>query len=81
MATISTLMDLSNGEPISFTVSGSDMVHLLIGRHDLGVELCLDYESTRILLDRCQTAFAEMDASYAREQAEDQGRRSASSAP
>jgi len=81
MATISTLMDLSNGEPISFTVSGSDMAHLLVGRPDLGVELCFDYDSMRTLLAGGQAAVAEMHLRYAHEQAEDQGRCSASSAP
>lgn len=81
MATINTLMDLNSGEPISFTVCGSDLVLLLIGRLDLGIELSLDYESIRTLLNRGQAAVAQMHTRYAQEMAEDQGRCSASSAP
>lgn len=79
--TISALVNLINDWPFRFKVTGSDDVSLLIGEEEIRVELLLDYGGINTVLELGQDAIAEMDASYAREQAEDQGRRSASSAP
>jgi hypothetical protein len=66
--TVSTWAHVSEGCPISCSISGSNLAHLMIGDNQL--ELNLDAESLRVLVTCSTVVLAEMDARFALEEAE-----------
>jgi hypothetical protein len=66
--TVSTWASLNEGCPITCSVSGSNLAHLMIGDNQL--ELNFDAESLRALVTRSTAALAEMDAQFEQEEAE-----------
>jgi hypothetical protein len=65
----STLADLTHGCALSYTVSGSDVAHIELGRGDAVCELVCDTEAMRTLATLTASAMAEMDALFEGEQA------------
>ena len=66
--TVSTWAAINEGCPISCSVSGSNLAHLMIG--DSQLELNLDAESLRVLVTHSTAALAEMDTRFEQEEAE-----------
>jgi hypothetical protein len=67
---VSTWVNLSEGCPMSCSVSGSNMAQLCLGAVDGAFELCFDADTMRVLAEKATTAVAEMDALFEREEAE-----------
>jgi hypothetical protein len=65
---VSTCATVNEGCPISCSVSGSNLAHLMIGDNQL--ELNFDAEALRTLATRSAAALAEMDARFEQEEAE-----------
>jgi hypothetical protein len=65
---VCTWATVNEGCPISCSVSGSNLAHLMIGDNQL--ELNLDAASLRELATRSTAALAEMDAQFEQEEAE-----------
>lgn len=59
--------NVSEGCPITYSVSGSDVAHLMIGDQ---LEVEFDAEALRTLVSVTTTALAEMDAQFEQEEAE-----------
>lgn len=66
--TVCTWANVDEGCPITYSVDGSNMAHLMIGDNQL--EVAFDAESLRILVTATAAALAEMDAQFEREEAE-----------
>jgi hypothetical protein len=64
---VSTWASINEGCPISCSVSGSNLAHLMLGDNQL--ELNLDAESLRALVAHSTAALAEMDAQFKQEEA------------
>lgn len=64
---VSAWANVDEGCPITCSVSGSDVAHLMIG--DSGLEVEFDAESMRALVTEATAALTEMDARFEREQA------------
>lgn len=68
---VSTWTNVSEGCPITYSVSGSDTAHLMLGDNQL--QLDFEAESMRALVAAATAALTEMDARFAREEAERAG--------
>lgn len=66
---MSTWMDLSGGTPLSYSVTGSDVAHVLIGSGNTICELVFDTRAMRALAELSVAVVTEMDARYAQETA------------
>lgn len=66
--TVCTWANVDEGCPITYSVSGSNAAHLMIGDNQL--EVAFDAESLRTLVTASAAALAEMDARFEREEAE-----------
>ncbi|MGQ0841878.1 hypothetical protein [Actinokineospora sp.] len=68
---IGTWVDISEGCPMKFSVSGSDAVHVMLGESSRdGFELAFDVAALRSFAQLSSKAVAEMDAIYEQEEAE-----------
>lgn len=70
--TVSTWAQVNEGCPISCSVSGSNLAHLMVGDNQL--ELGFEAESLRTLVTAATAALAEMDARSEQEEAEREAR-------
>ena len=66
--TVSTWAQVNEGCPVTCSVSGSNLAHLMIGDNQL--ELGFEAESLRTLVSATTAALAEMDARYEQEEAD-----------
>lgn len=66
----SSWMGISGEAPLRYTVSGSDVAHVMVGDGTMTCELELDANAMHSLARVACAAAAEMDALYAREEAE-----------
>jgi hypothetical protein len=66
---MSTWMDLSGGAPLSYSVSGSDVAHVLIGSGNTICELVFDSLAMRAMAELSAAVASEMDARYEQETA------------
>ncbi|MBB4907767.1 hypothetical protein [Actinophytocola algeriensis] len=71
---MSTWLDLSGGTPLSYSVSGSDLAHVMIGSRHTTCELVFDATGMRAMAELSAAAMGEMDARYAQEMAAEPGR-------
>jgi hypothetical protein len=65
--TVCTWANVDEGCPITYSVDGSNMAHLVIGDNQL--EVGFDAESLRALVSASTAALAEMDARFEHEEA------------
>lgn len=65
---VGTWANVSEGCPITYNVSGSNVAHLMIGDHQF--ELAFDADALRELVARTTAALAQMDARFEQEEAE-----------
>ena len=65
---VGTWANVSEGCSITYSVSGSNVAHLMIGDNQL--ELAFDADALRQMVTRTTAALAEMDARFEREEAE-----------
>lgn len=70
---MSTWMDLSGGAPLSYSVSGSDVAHVLIGSGSTVCELVFDSPAMRAMAQLSAEVVTEMDARHAQERAAGHG--------
>ncbi|MFI7678238.1 hypothetical protein [Actinophytocola sp. NPDC049390] len=66
---MSTWMDLSGGTPLSYSVSGSDVAHVMIGSGNTICELVFDSLAMRAMAELSIAVVTEMDARYQQETA------------
>lgn len=66
---MSTWMDLSGGTPLSYSVSGSDVAHVMIGSGNTICELVFDSPAMRAMAELSVAVVTEMDARYEQETA------------
>lgn len=66
---MSTWVNLSGGAPLSYSVSGSDLAHVLIGSGNTRCELVFDTPAMRAMVELSVAVVSEMDARYAQEMA------------
>lgn len=66
---MSTWMNLSGGTPLSYSVSGSDVAHVMIGSGNTICELVFDALAMRAMAELSVAVVTEMDARYAQENA------------
>lgn len=69
---MSAWMDLSGGTPLTYTVSGSDVAHILIGSGNTICELVFDAVAMRRMAELSATIMTEMDTIHAQETAAEQ---------
>jgi len=65
---VGTWANVSEGCPITHSVSGSNVAHLMIGDNQL--ELAFDADALREMVTHTTAALAEMDAQFEQEEAE-----------
>lgn len=66
--TVCTWANVDEGCPITYSLDGSNMAHLMIGDNQL--EVAFNAEALRTLVTASTAALAEMDARFEREEAE-----------
>ena len=66
---MSTWLDLTGGIPLSYSVSGSDVAHVVLGGTNTVCELVFDAPAMRAMAELSAEAAAEMDARYTQETA------------
>lgn len=69
--TIGTWAGISEGCPMSYSVSGSNVTHVQLGEGRDSFEMEFDMEAMRKFAELATKAVAEMDAIYEREEAAD----------
>jgi hypothetical protein len=69
---MSAWMDLSGDTPLTYSVSGSDVAHVLIGSGNTICELVFDTVAMRKMAELSVAVVAEMDARYEQETAAEQ---------
>lgn len=70
---MSAWMDLSGGTPLSCSVSGSDVAHVMVGSENTVCELVFDAPAMRAMAELSVAAVTEMDARYTQETAAEHG--------
>lgn len=70
---MSTWLDLTGGVPLSYSVSGSDVAHVMVGSENTVCELVFDAPAMRAMAELSTAATAEMDARYTQETAAEHG--------
>jgi len=65
---VGTWANVSEGCSITYSVSGSNVAHLMIGDNQL--ELAFDADALREMITRTTAALTEMDAQFEQEEAE-----------
>jgi hypothetical protein len=71
---VSTWLNLSGGVPLSYSVSGSDVAHVMIGSQGTTCELVFDASAMRAMAELSAAVMGEMDARYTQEVAAASGR-------
>jgi hypothetical protein len=71
---MNTWLNLSGGVPLAYSVSGSDVAHVMIGSQDTTCELVFDATGMRALAELSAAVVGEMDARYTQEVAAETGR-------
>lgn len=71
---MSAWMDLSGGTPLTYSVSGSDVAHIMLGSGNTICELVFDTRAMRAMAELSVAVVAEMDALHAQETAAQPGR-------
>jgi hypothetical protein len=64
---MSAWMDLSGGTPLSYSVLGSDVAHVMLGSGNTICELVFDAVAMRAMAELSVEVVTEMDARYAQE--------------
>jgi hypothetical protein len=64
---MSAWVNLSGGTPLSYSVTGSDVAHVLIGNGNTICELVFDSRAMRAMAELSVEVATEMDARYAQE--------------
>lgn len=69
---MSAWMDLSGDTPLTYSVSGSDVAHVLIGSGNTICELVFDAVAARAMAELTVALVTEMDTRYEQEMAAEQ---------